>query len=257
MKKANQKMRRRNSSFAQRPSKRYDGVILQIRKAGALQQIMTVFTKQEGCIRVLVQKRRQSSQGFGLLMAWGEITFDAVEQQEFFTLREYECRSNSAMTSLTWEGYVYSQIFAEMVMYLMPVHQTDWEVYRLLQIYGRAIEIKDIRIVTIIAGWQLIVYSGFEPDVDSVCLFRYGMRGGIPLYYLGDKPQEAARKESIPLPVRRLWKQILTYRWGQEETLHMNVRGLQLLEYLLYSYVEQCSDKPLKGVSLLEIKNDL
>ena len=50
----------------------------------------------------------------------------------------------------------------------------DEVLYNLVRLYGRAIELKDIRIVTIIAGWQLMALTGFLPDIDTARVFCQG-----------------------------------------------------------------------------------
>ena len=54
-----------------------------------------------------------------------------------------------------------------MVLLLTASGEKDEELYRLVRLYGRAIEIKDVRIVTVIAGWQLLALTGFLPETDE------------------------------------------------------------------------------------------
>ena len=47
-----------------------------------------------------------------------------------------------------------------------------------------------------------------------------------------------------------MWQTLLTYQWGQRQIIHLQEKGLQFLEDLLYSYVEQWSEKKLKSPAL-------
>ena len=107
-----------------RPVRPYDGLILQVQKRGK-QRVLSVFTRQEGLLRLFVSERSRGRSGSGAFMPLGEITFDAAEQGDILSLREYECRGNEAMMNLTWDHYVYSQIFVEMDLHLTPYRQDD------------------------------------------------------------------------------------------------------------------------------------
>lgn len=231
-----------------RPVRPYDGLILQVQKRGK-QRILSVFTRQEGLLRLFVSERSRGRSGSGAFMPLGEITFDAAEQGDVLSLREYECRGNEAMMNLTWNHYVYSQIFVEMVLHLTPYRQADGGVYGLLLRYSRLLAAKDPRVLTIIAGWQLAGLAGFYPDVDTVRVFSspYGQDG----YYFGDEGLADMQEEKLTPEIRQLWKRLLQYRWEREETLRFSAKGLAALERLLYSYVEQCSEKKLQSLVLL------
>lgn len=234
-------------------SRSYDGVILKLKKAGIRQQVMTVYTKQEGILTVFVERKRQARQGYGTLIALGEITFDAVEKGDVYRLTEYECRSNTAMIKLTWPVYVYTQIFLEMVMNIMEPHQVDEDIYRLLVVYGRAMEVKNPRIVTMIAAWQLIGWAGFYPDTGHVRIYANDRDlQGQRMYFFSDVLEPDKQEIILPDSVRTLWETMLQYPWGQAATLHFKASDVDMSEQLLYSYFCQYSEKKLKSLSLLD-----
>lgn len=237
------------SNYIFRPVRPYDGLILQVQKRGK-QRVLSVFTRQEGLLRLFVSERSRGRSGSGAFMPLGEITFDAVEQGDILSLREYECRGNEAMVNLTWDHYVYSQLFVEMVLNLTPYRQADGNVYGLLLRYSRLLAAKDPRVLTIIAGWQLAGLAGFYPDVDTVRVFSSFYGQGR--YYFGDEGLAEMQEEKLSPEIQQLWKRLLRYRWEREETLRFSAKGLAALEWLLYSYVEQCSEKKLQSLVLLE-----
>lgn len=234
------------------PIQAYDGVILQVRKRGR-QQVLTVFTKQKGIMTVFAQRRSKMRQGFGAFLPFSDITFDAVLQTEVLALREYACRSNGAMAHLTWECYVYSQIFIDMILCFMPQGQADQPVYELLRRYSRFLTKKDPRVVTIIAGWQLAALAGFYPDAERMRIFIGMDEAKQRRYYFGDDPPAFFSGWPVPEGIRQLWQTMLHYEWGQESVLKLNAKYVSVLEQMLYSYVEQCSEKALKSISLLHI----
>ncbi len=241
------------SGYIYRPPQRYDGIILQVQKQG-LRCKLSVFTRQEGIISVFLPRRSRSRQGSGALMGLSRITFDAVWQGQAAMLREYECRGNAAMLELTWERYVYSQVFVEMTCCLLPYRQPDDAVYELLLQYSQALSVKDPRILTITAGWQLCSLAGFYPDTGRIQVWYAGKRDGRSVYYLADDGAPSPMPSvPIPLAVRTLWQTLLDYPWGKDETLRLSANGLAFLERLLYSYVEQCSESTLQSVAALRL----
>lgn len=239
-------------SFYGRPSSRpYDGVILKCRKASAKQLVLTIFTCQQGLMTVLARRSSQGKMGYGSLTPLAEITFDVLEKDEVCTLTEYDCRSNQRLRQLTWDSYVYSQIFTEIVLFLTTAGEKDETVYNLIRLYGRAIELKEPRIVTIIAGWQLVALTGFLPDIASAPIFQGGVGyGGQPGYYIGT---EAENMQEIPVSesVRQTWQTLVHYVWGSQEKIHLRRQDLAFLEQLLYNYVSQCREKRMKSPALL------
>lgn len=246
-------MKRKTSYGGARPSHPYDGVILNIKKAGMRHQLMRVYTRQAGILSVFADSSHVKRQGYGSLMVLGEITFDAIEKNGEYRLTEYECRGNASMMKLTWQAYTYTQIFMEMVLNIMAPHQIDEGIYRLLIIYGRAVEVKNPRIVTLIAGWQLISRAGFYPDVDHVRIYVDTMDyRAKPVYILSDTSEEGRREIPLLPSVRELWKTVLQYSWNQTKVLHLKASDVDMIEQLLYSYFRQCSEKELKSLVLLE-----
>lgn len=241
-------------SVSQGPVVLYDGIILQVQKRGQ-ELVLSIFTKQEGILRVFVPKRCRGKQGYGALSTFSLITFDAMAGPQGLVLREYECHSNPGMMSLTWERYVYSQIFIEMVQHVTPSHVQDIPSYELVIIYSQQIIHKNPRVLTIIAGWQLMSLAGFGPDIDHARLFVMKSYGNRPSYYIGDDMEELTvpvQEVALSYKLRDLWHALLTYPWDTQETVHFSASGLTMLENMLYSYVVQCSEKDLKTLTLLE-----
>lgn len=232
-----------------RPSERYDGIIMQQQKRGAY-HVVRVFSKQAGLISLLTRTSRQGKQGFGAFLPFSRLTFDAIRQGETYLLQEYDCQSNRAMRDLTLETYVYSQIFVDMVQCLVPPAEPDAGVYALLLQYSQMIASKPIRLVTILAGWQLVGLAGFAPDVATARIFT-GSQDGEIVYYVSDETIPVGMQEVGLTPsLRDDWQQMLTYRWGQDETVHFSRTNVDILERLLYQYVEQCSERKLASLTL-------
>lgn len=242
----------RSGYYGHKPSRSYEGIILTVRKSSAKQLVVTVLTRQAGLLHVLARRSTQGKMGYGTLAPLAEMTFDVFEKDGVYTLTEYDCRSNKRLRELTWDGYLYSQIFIEIVLFMTAGGEADEVLYNLVRLYGRAIELKDIRIVTIIAGWQLMALTGFLPDIDTARVFYQG-QGYCqqPVYYIDDETPENMTELSVPPSVRQTWKTLVHYPWGTTETVHLRMTDLKFLEALLYNYVNQCSERQLKTPKLL------
>lgn len=239
---------RRKGGFTAPAPRRYDGIVLQAKHAGQ-QHVLTVFTKQAGILRVFSRRSGRKKQGFGAFLPLSAITFEALPQGDSYTMSEYDCQSNRAMRDMTLEGYVYSQLFVEMVRTLVPSNVADAAVYTLLATYAKAVETKDIRLATIIAGWQLVALAGFVPDLASVRVFA-GLRDAETAYYIADEAPEGMEEVSVTPAVKQDWTSMLRYRWDQAEIVRFRAGHVAFLERLLYSYVEQCSERPLRSLTL-------
>ncbi|MCI1821029.1 MAG: DNA repair protein RecO C-terminal domain-containing protein [Megasphaera sp.] len=246
-------MMRHNTGYNAARYQRFDGVILTIKKNHSSYQIMTVFTLQQGWFRVFLNtSRKHRNQGIGSLSALSIITFDAWERGGSLTLGEYECVVNTLISYLTVESYAYAQICIEMVLHLIPEKAADRNVYGLLCRYSKLVGEKNERILTVITGWQLVALAGFCPDIDTVHIYRKGITDtGRPVYYLSEEPEPALPAVMLPLSVQQLWKTILAYDWNAAQPLQISKRAISFLEELLYSYVQQCTEQPLRAVDFL------
>ena len=240
-------------SFGQRPSRPYDGLILNVKKTSAKQLVLTILTHQEGILHVLARRSTQGKMGYGALSPLSEISFDVFLKDGVYTLTEYDCRANRRLLDLTWDGYVYSQIFVEMVLFLTAGGEKDEDLYRLVRLYGRAIELKDVRIVTLIAGWQLLATTGFLPETDEARIFYRGTGYcGQPIYYIDYRDRDDMAELKLTPAVRRTWQTLIRYPWGTDEKINLRSGDLHFLEALLYNYVNQCSERQMKTPNLLQ-----
>ncbi|WP_296827575.1 DNA repair protein RecO [uncultured Megasphaera sp.] len=240
-------------SYGQKPSRSYEGLILAVKKTSAKQLVLTVLTRQEGLLHVLARRSTQGKMGYGSLSPLAEISFDVFEKDGVYTLSEYDCRANRRLRDLTWDGYVYSQIFVEMVLFLTASGEKDDELYRLVLLYGRAIEVKDVRIVTVIAGWQLLALTGFLPETGEARIFYRG-RGYCdqPVYYIDYQDRDDMAELALTPAVRQTWQTLIGYPWGTDEKINLRSGDLHFLEALLYNYVNQCSERQMKTPELLK-----
>lgn len=227
-------------------SENYEGIVIKLRRTGQ-SQVVTIYTVEKGLVRVLYRRHKQTTAAITPL---GKISFSAAAQGDILLMGEFECRLNAAIRELTWERFIYSQIFLEMLSVLVPPTVADRAVYRLLLQYTAAFAYKDPRIVTIIAGWQLVGLAGFYPDTQRLRVTCTGRRENRGLYYVGETLSAEQAEVDVPESVRQMWQTLLTYRWGQRQIIHLQEKGLQFLEDLLYSYVEQWSEKKLKSPAL-------
>ncbi|WP_101912005.1 DNA repair protein RecO [Megasphaera vaginalis (ex Bordigoni et al. 2020)] len=231
---------------------RCDGIVLRVHKQAAKQLFLEIYTVQEGLLRVLTEKGRGVRKGMPAApLPFSKISFEIYRQGNVRILSEYECAVNRYLQNLTWNEYVYSQIFTELFLALVPPQEADPALYRLLSQYADAVCVKDCRIVTIIAGWQLLSLTGFAPDPATVRLYRTGAAGAGETILSDEDAGAEWREERLTPAFRAFWRRVLEYDWDRRETVRFSAKGLALLEDLLYAYVSQCSERRLKSISFL------
>ena len=236
------------------PAQSYDGIIVRVQKNAAAMQVLTVFTVQKGLIRLFAGTAKKTGKRSGSpFFLFAEISFEAHEKDGIYHLGEYICHNVRVLLELTWRTYVYTQIFAEIVLSLLPEGEADGRIYALLQVYREALGRKNVRTATIIAGWQLVGLAGFFPDPDRLHIYRRGCyENGMRRWYVGMNEQAGSRAESISPALRKQWLDILTYDWRTDARLTITAAALQYLEEFLYAYVTECSEKELKSLAILE-----
>lgn len=225
----------------------YHGVVLKIKKSDLYQHI-TVYTKEEGLLHI-VHRRGKKILGNHTILPLGSLIFNIQKEEQILFLSEFECTNTKATLNLSLDYFIYSQIFIEMILSLIPPGVTDHQIYQLLCTYTQTILKKDPRIVTIIAGWQLVGYAGYYPDVNYIQIGILGKKKNRILYYLGDNLPINVLPHKLMPSVRTLWKTLLQYNWNTTAVLQINKTDIVILENLLYSYIEQCSEKELKSIN--------
>ena len=142
-------------------------------------------------------------------------------------------------------------MFVEMVLAIIPAGEPDERIYELIGCYSRAIASRNVRVATIIAGWQLTACAGYMPDTAAAQVYMGPGTDGRKTYYLSDEREDM---QPVPLPpaVRQLWQTLLTYSWQKTDIMQLSRNHLAFLEQLLYSYVEELSGRQLKCRKLIE-----
>lgn len=88
--------------------------------------------RRKGLIRIFAGTVKQTAkQGGSPFLLLSDISFEAWEKDGGYTLSEYECRNSRAMLDLEWQTYVYSQIFTDIALALLPEAEADMRVFAL------------------------------------------------------------------------------------------------------------------------------
>jgi hypothetical protein len=174
--------RKTNSYGPVQKTRPYTGIILRLQKGRSRQLQLTIFTKESGILYVYAPKGKKGyNQGFGSFMAFSPITFDAWERDHVLFMGEYESHRSTILDALTWDHYVYTQMFVEMVLALSPAGEPDERIYELIGCYSRAIASRNVRVATIIAGWQLTACA-------AICPIRHRLRYIQGLGLMAERP---------------------------------------------------------------------
>lgn len=236
------------------------GIVLRLYNAGQRDKIGVFYTRDFGLIKVyLPQGRLFGKKNVGILQPFNVVALSGAWQDTLFMLYQAELVRSVPLAALGLKGFVYTSLLVEMLEIIFPEVEKDDAVYEVLFRYGELAAKKDIVILTVIAGWQLVALGGYQPEVGQVEVRKY-YSGAAERYWFGNEnpvPAEIGQPVILPEELCALWKRIFQYNWQLEQTMTIKKKQIKLLEVLLYDYVEQYTDRSLKSRASLSIVEDI
>ena len=109
--------------------------------------------------------------------------------------------------------------------------------------YSKSIRKRNVRLGTIILGWQMLSLAGTMPQGEA-----FVSRDGIDVFW-DELRMGTHMNPSIAL--RKAMPSILTYQWGDTQPIELPGTVWIELERLLFAYGEQEIGKPLNSVKFL------
>lgn len=159
----------------------------------------------------------------------------------------------STVTTLldSLENIAYTSVVGEIVQLVFAIAEGEQELFSSLQGYVTAINLKSIRIATIILGWQLLHIGGYVPSPEVLLTEEKGSPLG--------EAKEAFWKEVVfstgrVMPISIAFQQglghILSYTWS-EERLSFSESFWKEGEEVFFSFAEAALGERLKSRSFL------
>ncbi len=231
------------------------GIVLHMGKGGAKGKTCWLYTKERGLLPVYMTSKSQGKNASLLSRPFSEVRCSGSFSDALFHVSQTERITAPGLVHESLETFVYTAIMVELVQSFCSGQDSDWHIYELLRRYGEQIGKKNLPVLTMIAGWNLISYLGYLPDL-RYCRIYSGFCQGKKRYWIDNDVMKEfgveVKEERISEEFRELWKSLLSY-FKTGVIAAITRRQAAFLEQLLLDYAEQCAEKELNSRSFLDL----
>ena len=141
------------------------------------------------------------------------------------------------------DNITYAAVASELIQELFASYDVDRNVFNTVVNYSKSIRQRNVRLGTIILGWQMLSLAGIMPQHEA---FNTG--DGIDLFW---NELRIHTHMNPSLSLRNAMPNILAYQWGNVAPIELPGTVWKELERLLFSYCEQEIGKQLQSVKFL------
>ena len=141
------------------------------------------------------------------------------------------------------DNIAYAAVASELIQELFALYDVDRKVFDAVVNYSKSIRRRNVRLGTIILGWQMLSLAGVMPQYEA---FITG--DGIDLFW---NELRIHTHMNPSLSLRNAMPNILSYQWGDAAPIELPGTVWKELERLLFSYCEQEIGKQLQSVKFL------
>ena len=206
------------------------------RKKYKLYSVFTFITPSLGIIRAsLPHKRLQSLRN--------AMYITIVQDGEFVNVTQIDGSYVVESLDTNLDNIAYAAVASELIQELFALYDVDCKVFDVVVNYSKSIRKRNVRLGTIILGWQMLSLAGTMPQGEA-----FVSRDGIDVFW-DELRMGTHMNPSIAL--RKAIPSILTYQWGDTQPIELPGTIWKELERLLFTYVEQEIGKPLQSVKFL------
>lgn len=214
------------------------------RKKYKLYSVFTFITPSLGIIRAsLPHKRLQSLRNASYLRPFSAMYITIVQDGEFVKVTQIDGSYVVESLDTNLNNIAYAAVASELIQELFALYDVDCKVFDVVVNYSKSIRKRNVRLGTIILGWQILSLAGTMPQGEA-----FVSRNGIDVFW-DELRMGTHMNPSIAL--RTAMPSILTYQWGDTQPIELSGTIWKELERLLFTYVEQEIGKPLQSVKFL------
>ncbi len=159
----------------------------------------------------------------------------------------------STVTTLldSLENIGYTSVIGELVQLLFSIAEGEQELFKRLQGYVTAINVKSTRIATIILGWQLLHIGGYVPSPEVLLTKENDSPlGEAKIAFWKEVVFATGRVFPISSAFQQGLGELLSYEWG-ESRLSFSESFWKEGEDLFFSFAEAALGERLKSRSFL------
>lgn len=214
------------------------------RKKYKLYSVFTFITPSLGIIKASIpHKRLQTLRNASYLRPFSAMYITVVQDGEFVKVTQIDGSYVVESLDTNLDNIAYASVASELIQELFALYDVDRKVFDAVVNYSKSIRQRNVRLGTIILGWQMLSLAGIMPQQEA-----FATGDGIDLFW---EELRTNTQLTPSLVLRKTMSNILSYQWGDANPIELPGSIWRQLERLLFSYCEHEIGKQLQSVKFL------
>ena len=214
------------------------------RKKYKLYSVFTFITPSLGIIKASIpHKRLQTLRNASYLRPFSAMYITVVQDGEFVKVTQIDGSYVVESLDTNLDNIAYASVASELIQELFALYDVDRKVFDAVVNYSKSIRQRNVRLGTIILGWQMLSLAGIMPQQEA-----FATGDGIDLFW---EELRTNTQFTPSLVLRKTMSNILSYQWGDANPIELPGSIWRELERLLFSYCEHEIGKQLQSVKFL------
>ena len=214
------------------------------RKKYKLYSVFTFITPSLGVIKASIpHKRLQTLRNAPYLRPFSAMYITVVQDGEFVKVTQIDGIYVVESLDTNLDNIAYASVASELIQELFALYDVDRKVFDAVVNYSKSIRQRNVRLGTIILGWQMLSLAGIMPQQEA-----FATGDGIDLFW---EELRTNTQLTPSLVLRKTMSNILSYQWGDANPIELPGSIWRELERLLFSYCEHEIGKQLQSVKFL------
>lgn len=214
------------------------------RKKYKLYSVFTFITPSLGIIKASIpHKRLQTLRNASYLRPFSAMYITVVQDGEFVKVTQIDGSYVVESLDTNLDNIAYASVASELIQELFALYDVDCKVFDAVVNYSKSIRQRNVRLGTIILGWQMLSLAGIMPQQEA-----FATGDGIDLFW---EELRTNTQLTPSLVLRKAMSNILSYQWGDANPIELPGTIWRELERLLFSYCEHEIGKQLQSVKFL------
>lgn len=214
------------------------------RKKYKLYSVFTFITPSLGIIKASIpHKRLQTLRNASYLRPFSAMYITVIQDGEFVKVTQIDGSYVVESLDTNLDNIAYASVASELIQELFALYDVDRKVFDAVVNYSKSIRQRNVRLGTIILGWQMLSLAGIMPQQEA-----FATGNGIDLFW---EELRTNTQLTPSLVLRKAMSNILSYQWGDANPIELPGSIWRELERLLFSYCEHEIGKQLQSVKFL------
>lgn len=214
------------------------------RKKYKLYSVFAFVTPSLGIIKASIpHKRLQTLRNASYLRPFSAMYITVVQDGEFVKVTQIDGSYVVESLDTNLDNIAYASVASELIQELFALYDVDRKIFDAVVNYSKSIRQRNVRLGTIILGWQMLSLAGIMPQQEA-----FATGDGIDLFW---NELRLHTHMNPSLALRKAMPNMLAYQWGDTAPIELPRTVWKELEQLLFSYCEHEIGKQLQSVKFL------